>query len=272
MADPLLAESTMDGTLAACLFGGISVAMIVMGVVRIVRLNRQKSRGECAMGQVVDFLTVSDSDSDSCHENCKTWAIIEYEVDGQMFRAEPKIVQGHPPYRLGETVPIYYFPERPAQGRPCRSGEYSGSLWCIFFGSIILTFVTVLVVATLSISLVEDDGPTTRQSRFDHRPVGLQEVSQRQIPGEDLGKVCLRFEHHALFQPLVVVWIKAGIGREHPHAVQLQPLLGKRFYESRNTRIGRHAIQLCFDDLRFLERTVIVHTSASSLGVGLFVA
>ena len=223
MADPLLADSTMDGTLAACLFGGISVAMIVMGVVRIVRLNRQKSRGECAKGQVIDFTVSEDSDN-----YLTTWAIIEYEVDGQMFRAEPKIVQGHPPYRLGETVPIYYFPERPAQGRPCRFGEYSGSLWCILFGSIILTFVTVLVVATLSISLVEDDGPTTRQSRFDHRPVGLQEVSQRQIPGEDLGKVCLRFEHHALFQPLVVVWIKAGIGREHPHAVQLQPLRDRK--------------------------------------------
>ena len=156
MADPLLADSTMDGTLAACLFGGISVAMIVMGVVRIVRLNRQKSRGECAMGQVVDFTVSEDSDN-----YLTIWAIIEYEVDGQMFRAEPKIVQGHPPYRLGEAVPIYYFPERPAQGRPCRSGEYSGSLWCIFFGSIILTFVTVLVVATLSISLLEDDGPTT---------------------------------------------------------------------------------------------------------------
>lgn len=156
MADPLLADSTMDGTLAACLFGGISVAMIVIGVVHIVRLNRQKSRGECAMGQVVDFTVSGDSDN-----YVTTWAIIEYEVDGQMFRAEPKIVQGHPPYRLGETVPIYYFPERPAQGRPCRSGEYSGSLWCIFYGSIILTFVTVLVVATLYISLVEDDGPTT---------------------------------------------------------------------------------------------------------------
>ena len=156
MVDPLLADSTMDGTLAACLFGGISVAMIVMGVVRIVRLNRQKSRGECAMGQVVDFTVSEDSDN-----YLTTWAIIEYEVDGQMFRAEPKIVQGHPPYRLGETVPIYYFPERPTQGRPCRSGEYSGSLWCIFFGSIILTFVTVLVVSTFSISLVEDDGPTT---------------------------------------------------------------------------------------------------------------
>jgi len=172
MGDPLLADSTMDGTLAACLFGGISVAMIVTGVVHIVRLNRQKSRGECAMGQVVDFLTVCDSDSDSCHENCKTWAIIEYEVDGQMFRPEPKMVQGHPPYRLkmvqghppyrlGETVPIYYFPERPAQGRTCCSTDYSGGLWCIFIGSIILTFVTVLVVATLSISQVEDDGPTT---------------------------------------------------------------------------------------------------------------
>ena len=182
MADPLLADSTMDGTLAACLFGGISVAMIVMGVVRIVRLNRQKSRGECAMGQVVDFLTVSDSDYDSCHENCKTWAIIEYEVDGQMFRAEPKIVQGHPPYRLGEAVPIYYFPERPAQGRPCRSGEYSGSLWCIFFGSIILTFVTVLVVATLSISLVEDDGPTTPKAGGENKGVRSDMIQRHLLP------------------------------------------------------------------------------------------
>jgi Protein of unknown function (DUF3592) len=160
----------MDGTLAACLFGGISVAMIVTGVVHIVRLNRQKSRGECAMGQVVDF-TVSDFD-----ESPTTRAVVEYEVDGQMFRAEPKMVQGHPPYRLGETVPIYYFPERPAQGRPCRSGEYSGSLWCILFGSIILTFVTVLVVATLSISQVEDDGPP--------RPKQAERTTVSKIPGK----------------------------------------------------------------------------------------
>ena len=177
MADPLLADSTMDGTLAACLFGGISVAMIVMGVVRIVRLNRQKSRGECAMGQVVDFTVSEDSDN-----YLTTWAIIEYEVDGQMFRAEPKIVQGHPPYRLGEAVPIYYFPERPAQGRPCRSGEYSGSLWCIFFGSIILTFVTVLVVATLSISLVEDDGPTTPKAGGENKGVRSDMIQRHLLP------------------------------------------------------------------------------------------
>lgn len=177
MADPLLADSTMDGTLAACLFGGISVAMIVMGVVRIVRLNRQKSRGECAKGQVVDFTVSEDSDN-----YLTTWAIIEYEVDGQMFRAEPKIVQGHPPYRLGETVPIYYFPERPAQGRPCRSGEYSGSLWCIFFGSIILTFVTVLVVATLSISLVEDDGPTTPKAGGENKGVRSDMIQRHLLP------------------------------------------------------------------------------------------
>ena len=177
MADPLLADSTMDGTLAACLFGGISVAMIVMGVVRIVRLNRQKYRGECAKGQVVDFTVSEDSDN-----YLTIWAIIEYEVDGQMFRAEPKIVQGHPPYRLGETVPIYYFPERPAQGRPCRSGEYSGSLWCIFFGSIILTFVTVLVVATLSISLVEDDGPTTPKAGGENKGVRSDMIQRHLLP------------------------------------------------------------------------------------------
>ena len=179
MADPLLADSTMDGTLAACLFGGISVAMIVMGVVRIVRLNRQKYRGECAKGQVVDFTVSEDSDN-----YLTIWAIIEYEVDGQMFRAEPKIVQGHPPYRLGETVPIYYFPERPTQGRPCRSGEYSGSLWCIFFGSIILTFVTVLVVSTLSISLVEDDGPTTPKAGGENKGTDRNLLFQEDVePG-----------------------------------------------------------------------------------------
>ena len=179
MVDPLLADSTMDGTLAACLFGGISVAMIVMGVVRIVRLNRQKYRGECAKGQVVDFTVSEDSDN-----YLTIWAIIEYEVDGQMFRAEPKIVQGHPPYRLGETVPIYYFPERPTQGRPCRSGEYSGSLWCIFFGSIILTFVTVLVVSTFSISLVEDDGPTTPKAGGENKGTDRNLLFQEDVePG-----------------------------------------------------------------------------------------
>ena len=187
MADPLLADSTMDGTLAACLFGGISVAMIVTGVVHIVRLNRQKSRGECAMGQVVDF-TVSDSD-----ESPTTWAIIEYEVDGQMFRPEPKMVQGHPPYRLkmvqghppyrlGETVPIYYFPERPAQGRTCCSTDYSGGLWCIFIGSIILTFVTVLVVATLFISQVEDDGPTTPKAGGENKGVRSDMIQRHLLP------------------------------------------------------------------------------------------
>ena len=65
------------------------------------------------------------------------------------------------------------------------------------------------------------------QSRIEHRPVRGEELAERQVLLEDRIEVERRLQHHAFFEPLVVVGIKIRIGGELADAVQLQPLPGE---------------------------------------------
>ena len=63
-----------------------------------------------------------------------------------------------------------------------------------------------------------------REARIHHRPIGDEELAERQVLGKNLTKVAGRLQHQALFEPLIVVGVEAGIGRELADAMKLQPL------------------------------------------------
>ena len=57
-----------------------------------------------------------------------------------------------------------------------------------------------------------------------HGPVGVDETVHVQVPSEHLAEVFDGFAAHARLEPRVVVGVEFLVGREHAHAVELEPL------------------------------------------------
>jgi hypothetical protein len=117
----------MDSLFVMLLLGGV----VVIPVWQMVDLAWYRWRGTRVMGKVIEL----DKQDDT--EGQPTYApVIEYRIGAERFEIRPQGFVAPALYRVGQSVPIYYFADNPRNGRLVTPREFFK--WGILSGCCLL--------------------------------------------------------------------------------------------------------------------------------------
>jgi hypothetical protein len=113
---------------------------------QVLTLVRYARRGQRAEGRV-SKVERHESGGGRSGRSVSYHVTVAYEVGGRSFEIGPAMGSNPPLYRKDERLPVYYFPERPAEARLVCRREYGK--WLLFM---LACFALVGAIAAIALS------------------------------------------------------------------------------------------------------------------------
>lgn len=121
-------------------FGGIAV----LALVQILTLRRFKVRGVHVVGTVAS-VERHESGGPRSGRSVSYSTTVEYKVNGKPFEIDVPLSTNPALYNSGESVPVYYLPGQPEDGRVVCFREYAK--WAVFLIASLTLIVGLSIVA-----------------------------------------------------------------------------------------------------------------------------
>ena len=144
-------RKTVLQVILCAVFVILGVIFLAMGInMNIADAELKRVCTEQARGVVADYYSTVSHEGDEEYEEWRHYPIFEYEVDGQVYRAQSPVGKGDKRFDVGARVAVHYNPANPeeffvpADKYTAKTGGLN-----IGFGVFMIGFVGFLVVVQM---------------------------------------------------------------------------------------------------------------------------